>query len=105
MVPNANNFSRWPMIWLCRRPPTICPSIRWTASGNSVCMKRANAPASRTKNRDGVVTRTDAWYTCSSPGMYADHAPQYTPRWEVRLVSMSTPAERLDITSAPSSST
>ena len=42
------------------RPPTMCPSSRCTAIGNSDCMKRANASGSRTKNRDGLVTRTDA---------------------------------------------
>ena len=47
-------------IWLCRLPPTLCPSSRCTAIGNSACMKSAKAPASRTKNRDGLVTRTDA---------------------------------------------
>ena len=41
------------MIWLCRRPPTLWPSSRCTAIGNSVCMNRANASASSTKNRDG----------------------------------------------------
>ena len=38
----------------------MCPSSRCTAIGNSVCMKSANASASSTKNRDGLVTRTDA---------------------------------------------
>ena len=36
------------------------PSSRCTAIGNSDCMNAANASASSTKNRDGLVTRTDA---------------------------------------------
>ena len=48
--------------------------------GNSVCTKRPKASASRTKNFDGFVTRTDASYWWSSFGSKADQAPQYTPR-------------------------
>ena len=54
----------------------MCPSSRCTAIGNSVCMNVANASASSTKKRDGLVTRTDASIDVLLPGTYADQAPQ-----------------------------
>ena len=61
MVPSASSFSRCPMIWRCRRPPTMCPSSRCTAIGNSVCMKSANAFGVEHEEPRRLVTRTDAW--------------------------------------------
>ncbi len=58
--PSASSFSRLSMIRRVRSCPTAIPSSRWTAIGNWSFMNRANAGASSTKKRDGLVTYTDA---------------------------------------------
>ena len=58
--PNASSFSRLSMIRRVRSVPTAMPSSRWTAIGNWSLMNWANTGASITKNRDGLVTCTEA---------------------------------------------